>query len=669
MDIIPDRVKALLPPPPSSLRKYSAPTGINFPPRASSYAIASQVRGRGSLLLPMPPNYVEGSSWSLATLRLPTATCYYLRRQIFPVEVTKISLRMDGRWGKEKPYIIEKKWEEWVEAREKIVENFPQLEVILPKLKANSFLNSLFTNAKRHNNLYKAHTKELNNFLKCLVEQCPNNVVNSTLVQDFFQTDEMRLGVFQAEYDEEEPQYSPDSYHAKRLGWAGVEVDLSSFHFPPQTPKVSADQMMPFNLKLKSSESTLTPTQSSGPSEARCTAQTGPKSATCKTTLRPPRLTPKELGPSTLQNFPLSTAPSRLGLDGEPLSLAIQAIQAPPTPSIRTAEGIPTFGNSLIAPLNSQLSSPWPLDYQSQRSPGVRSFKSMHDIRGTANNTHYPQVGRCLVTEFMSASASIEESMNSRSLNRSLTNACIKHNRTSSDSLSSSGSSHRYPSPMSSNSNSTAPLTPSSTLAATESSLHGQSSRSSLEAPAPSPITCDGSSSLKLVYDPERRKMVAQHSVPPAPFFPIPPQSFKPPSIDTRSLSCVSPTQRQQMTPHTSADGNGNGVFCSSVTLKVIHPESRTNIILSIQPGLFSLEEIKSKIQNKMLMAGEIQLRENWKMRILMIDQEKLRLDEENDEGSCQKVLESDDGLKLIESLNRTSRPWSLCLYYCAASL
>ncbi|KAI9608064.1 hypothetical protein H4Q26_005518 [Puccinia striiformis f. sp. tritici PST-130] len=95
-----------------------------------------------------------------------------------------------------------------------------------------------------------------------------------------------------------------------------------------------------------------------------------------------------------------------------------------------------------------------------------------------------------------------------------------------------------------------------------------------------------------------------------------------------------SPTRRQQKQfrlpqsqkrPHTSA-GNGNGQKPNTLTLKVVHSESKTNIILAVQKGLFSLPQIKSKIQNKLRMAAEIELDPNWKIRLTRIDQEQFAM-------------------------------------------
>lgn len=72
-------------------------------------------------LLPMPPEYAEGSHWTLLQLRaLAGREEESGRRKWLRVEVIKKSLKIDGRWGREKPFVIEHRWEDWVDFRDQL---------------------------------------------------------------------------------------------------------------------------------------------------------------------------------------------------------------------------------------------------------------------------------------------------------------------------------------------------------------------------------------------------------------------------------------------------------------------------------------------------------------------------------------------------------------------
>jgi len=88
----------------------------------------------------------------------------------------------------------------------------------------------------------------------------------------------------------------------------------------------------------------------------------------------------------------------------------------------------------------------------------------------------------------------------------------------------------------------------------------------------------------------------------------------------------------------------------SSLVLKVVHPESKTNIILAVQKGLFSLAQIRAKIQNKLLIAADIPLPPNWKISLSMIDQAPFV---RPDRKAPNDLL--DDGSMLLELINAKS--------------
>lgn len=88
----------------------------------------------------------------------------------------------------------------------------------------------------------------------------------------------------------------------------------------------------------------------------------------------------------------------------------------------------------------------------------------------------------------------------------------------------------------------------------------------------------------------------------------------------------------------------------SSLILKVLHPESKTNIILAVQKGLFSLPQIRAKIQNKLLIAADILLPHHWKITLSMIDQAPFVRPEGK---GLHEIL--DDGSMLLELINAKS--------------
>lgn len=69
----------------------------------------------------MPPNYPEGFHWTLLRLRVLLGPEEDVgRRKCLRVEVVKKSLKVDGRWGREVPFVIEHKWEDWLDLREQL---------------------------------------------------------------------------------------------------------------------------------------------------------------------------------------------------------------------------------------------------------------------------------------------------------------------------------------------------------------------------------------------------------------------------------------------------------------------------------------------------------------------------------------------------------------------
>ncbi|KAI9608057.1 hypothetical protein H4Q26_005511 [Puccinia striiformis f. sp. tritici PST-130] len=107
--------------------------------------------------------------------------------------------------AEEKPYTLDKTWEEWVDFRDQLVSRYPEIETILPKLsKGQGFLESIFTISKRSHLAQTPNLKELNSFLTCLVGSCPKKVLNSKIIHAFLQTEEMIVGDHQVAYTDED---------------------------------------------------------------------------------------------------------------------------------------------------------------------------------------------------------------------------------------------------------------------------------------------------------------------------------------------------------------------------------------------------------------------------------------------------------------------------------
>lgn len=67
------------------------------------------------------------------------------------------------------------------------------------------------------------------------------------------------------------------------------------------------------------------------------------------------------------------------------------------------------------------------------------------------------------------------------------------------------------------------------------------------------------------------------------------------------------------------------------------------------------MAQIRSKIQNKLKMAGEVELEPDWRIRLVMIDQEEfVRRDELEERHELD--LKEDDGKELLELINGISK-------------
>ncbi|KAH9442127.1 hypothetical protein MJO28_014974 [Puccinia striiformis f. sp. tritici] len=680
-------------------RKHSAPIGPYQPPGTSS--AHDHLYGRGSLL-PMPPTYKEGSCWTLASLRCRNPSPQESRPRTISVDVTKVSLRMDGRWAEEKPYTLDKTWEEWVDFRDQLVSRYPEIETILPKLsKGQGFLESIFTISKRSHLAQTPNLKELNSFLTCLVGSCPKKVLNSKIIHAFLQTEEMIVGDHQVAYTDEDiplcriPLATEISSHEQAQT---ISSHLHAFRFPGPTP---SQPHPPPHLTRKTSQPNLTSRQMTfSPEVERPTTneklsphsrrrptldpmaaiaerppppgsipdlQTGQvtRSGTIVRTLTRPtaRLANKPqapLRPTTGLARPAPVAPPKRPNTSD-ARLPHEALLRPgmgttnsrpvcnPVPPIH-----PRRPSELLRSYSREIEISQPL------RPRLREFKSMQDIRATAGivkaggrsgrngladparNNSVPVTGETpqLVMQF-----------------RSPTNPWERHQRTPSDSSSSFGSSQI--SPISSVLSSPTITPPTSTISISKSIASHQTRpkltcRRSVDSLGPGSMRCGGGPSpLGLVPEQETCKIMVHQHVPPAPFYTIPPRLVNP-TNPLKINKSVTTCPQSQTRPHTSS-GNSNGLKASSLILKVIHLESKTNIILAIQKGLFSLAQIKSKIQNKLKLAAEVELRPNWKIKLTMIDQEEFVRRGNIGEGKGTNRIE-DDGLMLLELINRKTK-------------
>lgn len=700
-------------------RKHSAPIGPYRPP--ASVLTYSHPHGRGSLL-PMPPNYNEGSCWTLASLKVLTSSPPETRPRSISVEVTKISLRTDGRWAEEKPYILRRSWDEWLELRERIIQMHPETESVLPKLsKTHGFLESIFTNTKRHHqSTHTLNLKELNNFLSCLVGKCSKKVINSRVIQNFFQTEEMKVGAYPVQYTDDDlpvipPHLSKSNPNrnlqlplppsSSRDDVGSIATHLQAFRFPQPNPLQSSPSS---RLKSKPSQSNLslshravTPFEAEKNlyNEKGCSLNRHRPSVDPMAVIAerppPPGSIPELQAGHILRPNPMGRNPgaSTIRLSNKSRNLMrpttgltrsppVAPSKRPNTSDARSAHDAmlkPTPINSMNH-ATSQLVPVPPTrrpsenylglsrDFEASKPPRpqLREFKSMQDMRGTASQ-HLKASGRSGrngvidPTRNNSLSAVGENSSVAAGAGgshvRSPTNPWRRHRRTPSDSSSSFGSSQLSPISSVLSSPTVTPSTSTNVVLNSASSLYFPlhiGPRRSIDSLGPNSTGCDGSSSLRLFHDPETRKTVAHHTVPPAPFYPIPPRLLKPITIPSPTSGPATPSSPDQSRPHTST-GSVNGTTPSSLTLKVIHLESKTNIILAIQRGLFSLAQIRSKIQNKLKMAGEVELEPDWRIRLVMIDQEEfVRRDELEERHELD--LKEDDGKELLELINGISK-------------
>ncbi|WAQ92014.1 hypothetical protein PtA15_15A408 [Puccinia triticina] len=678
------------PSPSRATRKHSAPISPYQPPTTSSTHDHSH--GRGSLL-PMPPNCHEGSCWTLASLRCLSPTPAESRPRTISVEVNKVSLRMDGRWAEDKPYILEKTWEEWVDFRESVIFRYPETESILPKLsKGQGFLESFFNNSKRSHNTQTSNTKELNTFLNCLVERCPKKVLHSNTVHAFLQTEQMRVGCHQVEYNDDDLPLCriPLSTDIPSRGeGTTISSHLEAFRFPEskQAPSLVAP-----SLKTKTSQPNLASRHINLGSEVEMPVpnEQFPSHDRRRPTLetltsiaeRPPppgSIPDLQSGQVGTLSRTLAAPNARLvnksrnprrPATGVTRSPFLAPPQRPATSDSRLpAEAMlkPTIGKGVrsplpIAPIPAGRPSELPLGIARDAEaslparPRLREFKSMQDIRATAGNVkaagrsgrnHLADPGRN--NSVPAAGACPQTAWRVRSPS----SPWLRHQRTPSDSSSSFGSSQLSPiSTVLSSPN----VTPSTSNNSTTKPTSNQpikpklAYRRSVDSLGPNSMKVDGSSPLKAVSERKPINIIFRPNVPLAALYTIPPRlanhTTNPPKIGKP----VSTFPQSQKRPHTST-GNASGLKPSSLTLKVVHLESKTNIILAVQKGLFSLAQIRSKIQNKLKMAADIELQSNWKIRLTMIDQKEFVRRGEIGQGKGVDRSE-DDGLKVLELIN-----------------
>lgn len=662
-------------------RKYSAPSG---PYRSVvSNPIPSYSHGNGSLL-PMPPNYNEGSCWTLASLSSLNPTTHEIRSRIISVEVTKISLRTDGRWSQEKPYIIEKTWNEWLDFRERIVQRYPETEPVLPKLsKSHGFLESIFTNSRRGNSPQGLNVKELNNFLSRLVTKCSKKVINSSAVQNFFQTEEMRAGRYQVQYtDDDLPPLAKTRTVVDvplRDEATSIASHLQAFRFPePNAARSHTLSDVNLNAPHSNPPSWHHAVGSDGEMPAfneKFSPRQRGKRPTDPMTVINERMPP----PASAQESQITFLPSAnersLGHPRNPIrpntavirTVPVSPLQRPTTSdSGRQHEAVlkhPVTNN--YKPLSTSARRP------SENLPGysreanisnlklarpqLREFKSMQDIRPTAGNMKtLGKSGRNGLVDFTRNNSVpiVGENKQIGTHVRSPTNHSRRHRRTPSDSSSSFGSSQF--SPISSVLSSPT-VTPSGSTNALLNSVSNQrtpnkiASRRSVDSLGTSSMIREDPIPSRLIDEHENGRSSSHQTVPP--------HILVPTRITTQKMPSIPP--KPQRRPHTSAE-NVKLVLSNTLTLKVTHPESKTNIILPIQRGLCSLQQIKSKIQNKMKLAADIELNPDWKMKLAMIDQEEVVSRDELGNWKYTTDLMEDDGLKLVELVNVQSRGVSI---------
>ncbi|KAI7938047.1 hypothetical protein MJO28_014967 [Puccinia striiformis f. sp. tritici] len=679
-------------------RKHSAPIGPYQPPIAS--ATHDYLYGRGSLL-PMPPNYNEGSCWTLASVKCLNLSPTETRPRTISVQVTKVSLRMDGRWAEEKPYIIQKTWDEWIDFREQLISQYPEVESILPKLsKGQGFLESIFTNSKRSHNTQTSNMKELNGFLTCLVGNCPKKVLNSNILYSFLQTEQMRVGAHHVEYTVDDlplrraplaadfpnheegtsiashlqafrfpgPKPAP-SHVSSHLKTQASQPNLSSWREVPSFEvdnRITNEKVVPHDRRRPTLDTMVAIAERPPPRGSIPDLQSGhvlrsgtmgrtlatPTARLVKQSKKPPRPTTGLTRPPPLASTKRpTTSDSRL----------------PQTAMMKPAMAVNSRAAcNLVPPTPARRPSEIPLSYSQEaevsqaRRPRLREFKSMQDIRATPINAKTEgrsgRGGLVDPTRNNSVPAAGEPSWMVFEL-RSPTNAWHKHRRTPSDSSSSFGSSQLSPI-------SSVESSPTVTPSTSDSSIPKQILAQQIQPELPcllsvdslglSSTKCDSSSSTTTVV-PEREpsKMIVRPHIPPIPFYPIPPRITNSTTNPAKGKKSSSTLPQSQKRPHTSA-GNGNGQKPNTLTLKVVHSESKTNIILAVQKGLFSLPQIKSKIQNKLRMAAEIELDPNWKIRLTRIDQEQFAMYSETGDGKEIEQSE-DDGSKLLQLINGKS--------------
>lgn len=183
------------------------------------------------------------------------------------------------------------------------------------------------------------------------------------------------------------------------------------------------------------------------------------------------------------------------------------------------------------------------------------------------------------------------------------------------------------------------------------------------------------STSMRYVFDPDKGRFVGHHTIPPAPFFPLPPAPERKLSL-TPGMSYLHDGARHavQRRPHTAGGGNGGATamagrlgrpfaleeepmklktfqvvhpddpLAGSVTVKVVHAGSGTNVAMRV-PKSIGLKALKARIESKLVNGAEIVLPECWELLVLL------------EKSKSGHLLCSDQDL--VDLLNKTPLPAS----------
>lgn len=172
----------------------------------------------------------------------------------------------------------------------------------------------------------------------------------------------------------------------------------------------------------------------------------------------------------------------------------------------------------------------------------------------------------------------------------------------------------------------------------------------------------EGAKSIRYVYDPNKGRFIGQHTIPPAPFFPLPPAPDRR-QLFTPGTSYVHDGTRHvvQRRPHTAGGTSPGGtpaaserlarpfgmreqgqktqpgvsavtsqsavspIFTSddgltgSVAVKVTHADSGINIAIRV-PKAIGLAQLKSRIAQKFMGGAQVHLPDGWEL-LVSLDQ------------------------------------------------